>query len=235
LHLTQAMVSPGGSWVGVRQLHAINNLMDSVGVTFDHLHDMHAVDSVLDFHYLQNTRLDDALLAGSLVEEKRQCDDGSGGSAAACVDARLKAGLLSTYRYTLGKPRDGWTEEKEVQTAKRGITILRKIVQVKSLDADRARAAFVLGLTLAVGGKLSQEEQGRALLLRAIDSPVEYSPVGFLERFWAAQALASRKTRTIEDESKMVVLVEVRRRKSSAPFYTKNTEHLPMQARHNHI
>jgi hypothetical protein len=31
------------------------------------------------------------------------------------------------------------------------------------------------------------------------------------------------------------VLVEVRQRKSSAPFYTKNTEHLPMQARHNHI
>jgi hypothetical protein len=40
---------------------------------------------------------------------------------------RVSAGILSTYRYTLRKPRDGWTEEKEVGSAKQGIAILRKV------------------------------------------------------------------------------------------------------------
>ena len=35
-----------------------------------------------------------------------------------------------------------------------------------------------------------------------------YEPVGFLERFWSAEALAARKRRTAADDDKMVTLVE---------------------------
>eukprot|EP01046_Picozoa_sp_COSAG06_P051000 COSAG06_NODE_8220_length_2233_cov_1.620431_1_plen_300_part_00 len=169
-------------------LHAIVNLQDSIGITVDHLQASETVP-IERYHYRVQTVLDDTQLAKSLEAEQRECGLDS---LPSCLDARFKSGLLLTYRYAKAQQRNGWVEKSWAADAERGAAMLTTLAQTKALDGVRARAAFVLGVTLCVNK--SSREQGFNMLLHAIDSGT-YQPEGFMELSWLIWALNFRAQR----------------------------------------
>lgn len=158
--------------------------MDSIGVAVDHVQTPLNPVPLEEFHFIMGTRLNDELLSVALTKEKRECS-GGGGYDGACVTARTEAGLLSVYRYVLGKPRDGVGGlNEEVEHATRGMWLLEKAAK------SSVRAQFIWGLTLASTGPLLQSDRGLAAIVQSIEGG--YEPVGFLELFYTIQAFSER-------------------------------------------
>ena len=64
-----------------------------------------------------------------------------------------------------------------------------------------------------------------------------YEPIGFLERFWSAQALAARAKRTTLDDAKIVALVEamLSDQESSKGVYMYNMHGMLLQLAETHL